>query len=434
MIVATTDKKRNLVEALMFARSLLCVSLLLVPVGATAQVADYPSLQSQDWPWWRGPQRDGIVRQSETTPTKWNATEGIAWSADVPGRGNGSPIVVGDRVILATCDEAAGSQSLLAFDRKSGKQLWNKVIHTDGAMRKNNRSTGASSTPASDGERIYINFANHDAVIATALAMDGDVVWQTNFSQYQIHQGYGASPALYKDLVLVAADAKGGGAIAALNRTSGKIVWKRDRPSLPNYPSPIVMSIGGKDQLLMTGCDLVTSLDPLTGNTNWETAGATTECVTSTVTDGTHIFTSGGYPKNHMSAVKADGSKQVVWENKERVYVPSLLFKDGYLYGVLDAGIAMCWEAATGKEMWKERLGGNYSASPVLVGDLLFATSESGETHVLKVSPKGAESIAKNKLGDEVFATPTFSRGQIFLRYAVQDGEKRSEKLVCIVK
>ncbi len=186
--------------------------------------------------------------------------------------------------------------------------------------------------------------------------MDGEIVWQTNFTQYQIHQGYGASPALYKDLVLVAADAKGGGAMAALNRNDGKIVWKRERPSAPNYPSPIVLKIDGKDQLLMTGCDLVTSLDPSTGNTNWEVAGATTECVTSTVTDGKHIFTSGGYPKNHMSAVKADGSKQIVWENKERVYVPSLLIKDGYLYGVLDAGIAMCWRQPPvkrcGKNAW----------------------------------------------------------------------------------
>lgn len=416
----------------MFTRWLLLGVLCCMASQATAQVADYAKLQSEDWPWWRGPQRDGIVRQSAAPPTKWNGAEGIVWTADVPGRGNGSPIVVGDRVILATCDEESGSQSVLAFDRKSGKQLWQKVIHTDGAMRKNNRSTGASSTPASDGERIYINFANHEAVIATALSMDGQSVWQTNFTKYQIHQGYGASPALYKDLVLVAADAKGGGAIAALNRLDGKIVWKRERPSAPNYPSPIVHNIDGKDQLLMTGCDLVTSLDPLTGNTYWETAGATTECVTSTVTDGKHIYTSGGYPKNHMSAVKADGSKQVAWENNERVYVPSLLIKDGFLYGVLDAGIAMCWEAATGKEMWKKRLGGNYSASPVLVGDLMFATSESGETHVLRISPQGAEEVAKNKLGDEVFATPTVSRGQIYMRYAVQDGPKRSEKLVCI--
>ncbi len=178
----------------------------------------------------------------------------------------------------------------------------------------------------------------------------------------------------------------------------------------------------------------MTSLDPLTGKTNWEAKGATTECVTTTVTDGERVFTSGGYPKNHMSAVKADGSAEIVWENKERVYVPSLLVKDGYLYAILDEGIAKCWNSTTGQEMWKQRLGGNYSASPVLVGDTLFATSETGETHVLKISPKGAEPIAKNKLGDDVFATPTIAHSQIFMRIAVQDGARRIEKLVCIGK
>ncbi|MCC6509764.1 MAG: PQQ-binding-like beta-propeller repeat protein [Pirellulaceae bacterium] len=397
-------------------------------------MAEFPKLSQGDWPWWRGPQRDGVVRMTETVAQKWSATENVLWTADVPGRGNGSPIVVGKLVVLATCDETSGSQSLLAYDRSSGKLLWNKVVHADGAMRKNARSTGASSTPACDGQQLYINFANHDAVYTTALTLDGQQVWQTKVTNYQIHQGYGSSPGLYGDLVLVSADTKGGGTIAALKRTDGQVVWKRDRPSAPNYPSPIVLKIAGRDQLIMTGCDLVTSLDPTTGNTNWEIEGATTECVTSTVTDGMHIYTSGGYPKNHMSAVRADGSKKIAWENKERLYVPSLVIKEGYLYGVLDAGIAMCWEAATGKEMWKERLGGNFSASPVLVGDVLYATNESGETFVLRVNPRECERLSKNKLGDEAFATPTFSRGQIFMRVAYQKDSVRSEQLVCIGK
>lgn len=407
---------------------------MVVPMwSATAQVGGYAKLDPQDWPWWRGPSRDGVVHAAQPVPTKWDERENIVWNAVVPGRGNGSPIVVGDQVILATCDEAVGSQSLMAWDRQSGKLLWDTRVHSDGAMRKNPRSTGASSTPACDGERLFINFANQDAVVTTALSLDGKVLWQAKVTDYQIHQGYGSSPALYRDLVLVSADTKGGGAIAALNRSSGKVVWKRERPSNPNYPSPIVLAIGGRDQLLMTGCDLVTSLDPLTGQTNWEVAGATTECVTSTITDGTHVFTSGGYPKNHVSAVRADGSNKIAWENKERVYVPSMLIKDGYLFAVEDAGFAVCWESSTGKEMWKVRLGGNYSASPVLVGDVIYATSESGETIVFKADPKQYQAIgSKNKLGDEVFATPTFSRGQIFMRVAkLVDGQRR-EQLVCI--
>lgn len=412
---------------------LVCLVGICLPVsGAAAQVGGYPQVKPGDWPWWRGPQRTGAVDAEPALPTRWDAGHNVRWTAEVPGRGNGSPIVVSNLVVLAISDEERGSQGLMAWDRQSGKQLWEAVIHPDGAMRKNNRSTGASSTPASDGERIYINFANHDAIVTTAVSMTGEQLWQTKVTDYQIHQGYGSSPALYGDLVLVSGDTKGGGAIAALRRDNGKLVWKRERPSNPNYPSPIVLKVAGRDQLLMTGCDLITSLDPLTGETLWEVEGATTECVTSTVTDGTHVYSSGGYPRNHISAVKADGSKQIVWDNKERVYVPSMLVKDGYLYAVLDAGIAMCWEAATGKEMWKERLGGNFSASPVLVGNTIYATSEAGETHIFKADPNGFEGIAKNKLGDEVFATPAISRGEIFMRIAnLVDGQRR-EQLVCI--
>lgn len=396
--------------------------------NASAQVRGFSKISPLDWPWWRGPDSDGVVRANQQAPIQWGANQNIHWKADIPGRGNGSPIVVGDQVVLAICDEETGSQSLLSLDVASGKRLWSTMAHAAGAMRKNQRSTGASATPACDGERFFINFANNNAIVTSAFSMSGELLWQTKITEYQIHQGYGSSPALYGDLVLVAGDTKGGGAIAALRRDTGKVVWKRERPSNPNYPSPIVLNVANRDQLLMTGCDLVTSLDPLTGQTLWEVPGATTECVTSTVTDGKLIFSSGGYPKNHMSAIAADGSKQLVWENKERVYVPSLLIRDGYLYGVLDAGIAMCWQSATGKEMWKERLGGNFSASPVLVGDTIYATSETGDTTLFKADPKGFQLIGKNKLGDEVFATPTFSRGAIYMRLAnVVDGQRKEQ-------
>jgi hypothetical protein len=184
--------------------------------------------------------------------------------------------------------------------------------------------------------------------------------------------------------------------------------------------------------LLITGCDLITSIDPLTGNKLWEVAGSTTECVTSAVTDGRHIFTTGGYPKNHMSAVLADGSGKTVWENKTRVYVPSLIAKAGYLYGVLDAGVATCWESAMGDEVWKHRIGGAFSASPVLVGRNLYAVDESGKTSIFKASPEAFELIGTNQLGDEAFATPTFVGNRIYMRVAKTTAGVRQEWLYCL--
>ncbi len=249
------------------------MSLALVNALGTsvfAQLESFPGLSEKDWPWWRGPQRNGVALDHSNLPVEWSADQNIAWSSKIPGRGTGSPIVVGDRIYLATCDEATGSQSILALDRETGRTLWTTVVHAEGAMRKNSKSTGASSTLACDGKYLYINFANANAVTMSALTLTGSKVWESKISDYQIHQGYGASPALYKNLVIGVADTKGGGAIAAFERSNGQLVWKRERPSNPNYPSPIILTIAGKDQLIMTGCDLVTSLEPATGKTIWE--------------------------------------------------------------------------------------------------------------------------------------------------------------------
>lgn len=340
--------------------------------------------------------------------------------------------VVGNSVYLVSADESSGAQYAIALDRKTGAARWQTTVHATGGMRKNEKSTAASSTPACDGNRIFVSFPNSDSLVASAINLDGSIAWQTKICDYVEHQGYGASPALYHSLVIIAADNKGGGAIAALDRKSGDIVWKRDRPKLPNYPSPIIVHVAGKDQLIMTGCDKVTSYNPSTGETYWEVDGATTECVTSTLTDGVHVFTSGGYPRNHMSAVVADGSGTIAWQNDSRVYVPSLLLRNTTLFGVLDAGIAASWDSMSGKELWKNRLGGTFSASPILVNDLIYATNESGETFVFRADPTKFELISKNQLGSEVLATPVICDSKVYYRCAEEVNGKRQEFLYCL--
>lgn len=385
-----------------------------------------------DWPWWRGPNYDGSVTTVESPITKWDETTNIAWRVPVPGRGHASPIVVGSQVFLPTADHDRELQSVLCFDRQTGERQWETVVHRGGLMSKNEKASQASSTIACDGKLLFVSFLNDGAVYTTALDRAGKQIWQTKISDYVIHQGYGASPAIYKSMVIVVADNKGGGAVAALDRETGAMIWQRERPDKPNYPSPVVFQIGGRDQLLFTGCDLVTSLDPNTGATLWEIEGATTECVTTTVTDGERIFTSGGYPRNHMSAVEADGSGHIAWENTNRVYVPSMLIRDHNLFAVLDAGTAGCWDSKTGKNRWKGRLGGTFSSSPVLVGELIYATNETGTTYVFKASSERFEKVAENQLGEEVFATPTFSGNDIFHRVAYDESGRRQEYLVCI--
>jgi outer membrane protein assembly factor BamB len=244
--------------------------------------------------------------------------------------------------------------------------------------------------------------------------------------------GFGSSPALYENLVLVSADNQGTGAVAGLDRATGKIVWKNSRPQTANYSSPIVLHTAGRDQLIMIGCNLVSSFAPLTGKTLWEIKGSTTECVTSTVTDGEHIYTTGGYPRNHIAAVRADGSGKVAWENGTRVYVPSMIAHQGHLYVLLDAGFATCLKCDTGKEMWKERLEGEFTASLVQVGEHLFATNESGRTFIFKATPKNFELVAENELGKEAMATPTICSSRIYMRVASPQNGRRQETLYCL--
>ena len=426
----------------MLTRRTLCLSAsatlaaitLHNPANATTPPALNPIAPAPgDWPWWRGPSRNGIAEAGQMPPVSWDDSRNILWKTPVPGRSHGSLTVVGTDVLLAVADHDRMLQAILCLDRNTGKQNWETALHKDGLnVKGNEKSSMASATPACDGERIFINFHNADAVWMHALLRDGSPLWKTRLSGYVNHQGFGASPLLHGDLVIGASDNKGGGAIVAMHRQTGEVVWKRERPAKPNYPSPVILTAAGRNQLLLTGCDLITSLDPVTGQTLWEVPGATTECVTTTVTDGQRIFTSGGYPKNHVSAVLADGSGKLAWENNSRTYVPSMLLHNQTLFALLDAGVAVCWDSESGQELWKARLGGTFSSSPVLANGLIYAANEEGTTFVYEASRDKFTLVASSKLGDHTFASPTICGSRIYQRIASTENGRRQEFAVCI--
>ncbi|MCE9527655.1 MAG: PQQ-binding-like beta-propeller repeat protein [Planctomycetales bacterium] len=422
-------------------RHLLTLSLIISAIpSARALAADaLPEKtavrSTNDWPCWRGPLGTGIADPNQKVPLKWSATENVVWKAPVDGRGHGSPIVVGDRVFLQTAETEPPQQSVLCFDRKTGKQLWKTVVHKGGLVTKGNKNSSlSSSTPCCDGERLFVNFLNSEAIFTTALDLAGKQEWQVKVADYAVHQGFASSPMIYGDSVLVTADSDIGGLIAALSRKNGQQIWSQPRPKEDNYTSPIVHHLAGKDQLLVSGCKLVSSFDPKSGKKLWEIEGSTIECVTSIVTDGERIFVSGGWPRQHVQAILADGSGKTVWDSNLQVYVPSMIVKDGYLYGLQDRiGIATCWKCDTGELMWKERLpGGTISSSLVLVNDNLFATNEAGQTFIYKASPNGYESVAQNQLGSEAFATPAICGNRLYYRVAETVGGKRQEVLYCL--
>ncbi len=387
---------------------------------------------TQDWPAWRGPTADGHAAAGQTVPVKWDEKENLLWSTPIRGRGHSSPTVVGNRIYVATADVATQEQLVLCLDRATGKPVWETVVHRGNLDAGGHRNTSlASSSVAWDGERLYINFLNEKAVHTTALDAKGKIVWQQRVADFVLHQGFGSSPVVHQSVVLVTADSRGGGTIAGLDKRTGAVLWRQDRPKIANYTSPAVLTAAGRTQLIVAGCNLVSSFEPVSGKKLWEIAGSTEECVVTAVTDGQRVFVGGGYPKNHTVAVEADGSGRIAWQNGTRVYVPSMLVRDGHVYAVLDGGLAVCWKADTGAELWKERLGGDFYSSPVMVGTRIYATNVRGITSVFEATPKQFTLLAQNPLGEESFASPAICGNRIYLR-GVKKGDARQEYLWCV--
>lgn len=391
--------------------SLFATALMLSTVPSTAG--------GSDWPSWRGPTADGHATPEQTVPVAWNETTNVLWKTAIPGRGHGSPTVVQNKIFIATAHTEREEQRVLCINRLNGEILWSTVVHRGNLdSGKHRLSAPATAAVACDGDRLYINFTNSRAVYTSALDLDGNLLWQTRICDFVMHQGFGASPVVHAETVLVNADNKGGGKIAALNRKTGALLWSHDRPPVPNYTTPSILRACGKLQMILSGCNLVSSFDPVSGAKLWEIAGSTEECVTAAVTDGERVFVSGGYPRNHVAAVEADGSGRITWQNPTRVYVPSMLLREGHLYAALDSGHIACFHAKSGEELWKEKVDRDFYASPVMLGNRIFITNLQSVTSVVEVSPSGCKIMAQNKMGDESLSSPSICGNRIYLRFA----------------
>jgi outer membrane protein assembly factor BamB len=399
------------------------MALDLTGTAAGLLAADGAKPSPNDWPWWRGPSGDGVSTDTRVV-TEWSKTKNVVWKTAVPGRGHSSPVLWGARVFLTTADEGSQTQSVLALDRNTGKTLWTTVAHKGGLMNKHGKNSHASATSACDGERVYSVFINSDALHVTATSLDGKILWQSSPGPFRSEHGYGSSPVLYKSLVIVNGDNLSGCFIAALDRKTGKQVWKTPRKTTGrhgSYATPIVAKVAGRTQLLLHGMETMSSYDPDTGKLLWSCAGPTEVTACTVAFNDKLVFASGGYPDKEILAIRPDGSgdvtkTHVAWRSRKGVtYVPSPLYHDGHLYVVNDGGVTSCFAADTGDQVWQERLEGSFSASPVLAGGNFYVTNEAGRTFVFKAGPK-FQLIAQNDLADGGFATPAIVGGQIFLR------------------
>ncbi len=387
-----------------------------------------PKPGPNDWPCWRGTGGTNTTLES-APPLNWSTSENVAWQSAVPGRGHASPCIWGDRIFLPTADSGRQTILLISFDRETGRALWRTELHRGGLMEMHAKNSHASPTAACDGQHVYVANTVKGALWVTAVDFSGRIVWQREAGPYAAKWGYGSSPAIYKSLVIVAADNKGAridrlvgsSYLAALHRQTGEIVWRIKRTEGDSFGTPIVAHVAGRDQLLLAGKGLVCSYDPATGDPIW-TCGWSAERTANTMAfDGQHVFASTRHPQGELICIRADGTgdvtaTHVAWrEKKSACDVPSPVVHDGSVYSLGDDGILSCLEAETGKIVWKRRLGGNVTASPLIAGDHLYCCNEEGVTFVVRLGGRG-EVVAENSLGDGLFASPAVSGDRLYLR------------------
>ncbi|MCC9603277.1 PQQ-like beta-propeller repeat protein [Stieleria sp. JC731] len=375
-------------------------------------------------------------------PRQWNLETGenIAWKTKIPGRGHSTPIVTPAGIFLTTADDADGTQSVIKVDAQSGQLLDRFVLHR-GTLpdRIHPNNSLASPTMAYDGQRLFASFHTDDAIVVTALHPDGRKIWQKKVCDFKpalFQFGYGASPILFDELVIIAAEYDGqDSGIYALDRETGKQVWKVPRPENLNFASVAITEIAGQTQMMIAGADTLSSYDPRDGRLMWS-ASTTTEAICGTVVwDGRRVLVSGGNPVSGTWCVSADGKAQQLWSNRVKCYEQSLLAINNYVFAIADNGVGYCWRTQDGKEMWKRRLfGGGISASPLLADGNLVVATERGEVFVISAIPDRFDMIAEIKTGDSIFASPVAIGNRLYLRTGVNEGGRRQEYLVAIGK
>lgn len=389
---------------------------------------------AENWPGWRGPRGDGTATQAPNLPVAFSIETDTAWKTKIPGTGHASPIIWEDRIFLVTAEEENTNRSLLSLNRKTGEILWQKTVLKSDFEDIHRLNSRASSTPVTDGERIFVSFLDRENMFIAAFDFEGNELWKTRPGSFSSKHGYCSCPVLWNGKVIINGDHDGDAYLVALDQKTGEEIWKTERPNKTrSYCTPIIREIDGRTQMILSGSLSVASYDPDTGDQHWVIDGPTEQFVASIVyhEDLNLLFMTCGFPQKHMLAIRPDGSgnvtkTHVAWRDTAGAsYVPSPIAIGDYFLVVADNGVASCFVAETGERHWRERLPGGHSASILAANGLAYFTSDEGIVSVLKPGPT-FDVIAQSEVGENVYASPAVYGNQLFIR-----GE---EHLFCIGK
>ena len=385
-------------------------------------IHSFTDARAQNWPCWRGSNGDGISSEMNL-PVRWDSVTNVLWKTTVPGSGYSSPVVWEDRLFITTAFPEKQQKALLCYDSKTGALLWQRTVLNSYFEGKHDNNSYASGTPATDGTRIYVSFLDGRHVVVAAYDFSGKQVWVQRPGTFESPHGYSCSPVLYKNMVIINGDSQGDSFVAAMSTTDGHVLWKvpHDRPS-HSFSTPIFRNMAGKTQMIFCGNREIASYNPDNGSKYWFVSGPSEDFCSSPVYDPKSglVLVSSAWPVRDLVAVKPDGlgdvtRSHIAWRSRKGAcYVPSPVCADNYLYSTMTSGEVHCMEASTGKILWVKNMGQQY-ASPVLANGLVYMPNDEGVITVIKPGP-ALEILARNPLGEGMFASPAISNGKIYLR------------------
>lgn len=392
--------------------------------GALALAA---GAQAQEWTRFRGPNGTGISHATGV-PVQWSERD-FRWRVPIRGASHAQPVIWGDRLFLLTATTESRERTLLCLRKSDGVELWAKSYTLPTHRPVNRNASFANGSAVVDADRVIACFVSADNFWVRAFDHAGRELWSRDLGPFESQHGHGASPMIHENTVVVTNDQDGESFVVALDLKTGVPVWKTPRrpaPTFTAYATPIVhVRADGSPELLLTSQSHgISSLDPKTGGMNWEAPVFDKRVIVTAVVAGDLVIGScgqGGGAGNYLSAIKLGGKGNVSRTHvaytlrRATPYVPTPLYLDGRLYLVSDAGIASAIEAATGREIWSERLGAEFFGSPVLIGGRIYCPTTKGEMIVLATGDT-YERLARNPIGEGTHSTPCVDGGRIYVK------------------
>ena len=374
---------------------------------------------AQEWTRFRGPNGSG-ESSTDSLPAEWTDKD-YNWRVALPGIGHGSPVLWGDKLFLTSAEQKGTRRLLLCLDAHDGHVIWQKPFSAI-THELHLQNSFASSTPTVDERRVYVAWATPVEYLVAALDHDGHPEWQRNLGPFTGQHGFGTSPIIYKDLLVIGNDQDGESSLVALERETGKIRWRVPRRTgVVAYSTPCVFQAGdGPVELVFASkAHGLTGINPDTGSTNWELDVFDQRTVGSPLVVGPLVLSScgsGGGARNLLVAVKPGPKPEIVYKvDRSAPYVPTSVANGDIVFLWGDNGVVTCIEAASGKKIWQKRVGGTFSGSPVRAGSRLYCISVDGEVVVIAAS-REYELLGRNALGELSRSTPAIAGGRIYLR------------------